>query len=172
MDNPTSREHIVTKSSSDHPDGIVFPPLIFLSALVIACVLQWLLPLGFIAGIRDAWRLSADAFMTIAGLSIMASGRRTLVRHGTNVSPLQPTTALATDGIYRWTRNPLYVGGTMLMIGIALVFGLDWLLLLTAPSFSVLHFGVVRQEERYLDQKFGNTYRRYRDSAPRYVWPI
>jgi hypothetical protein len=44
---------------------------------------------------------------------------------GTNVSPLQPTTALATGGVYGWTRNPLYSGGTLVMLGIALIFAVD-----------------------------------------------
>lgn len=162
----------MTKQSDDHPDVIVFPPLIFLAALTIACVLQWLMPLGFTAAINQAWRLGIGAAVIITGAPIMISGRLALMRRGTNVSPLQPTTAIATQGIFQWTRNPLYVGGTLLMIGVALLFALDWLLLLTVPSFSVLHFGVVRREERYLDQKFGDVYRRYKSSAPRYIWPI
>jgi protein-S-isoprenylcysteine O-methyltransferase Ste14 len=55
------------------------------------------------------------------------------------------------------------------LCGIALIFALDWLLLLIVPSWVVLHFGVVRREEIYLEQKFGDLYRRYRERVPRYV---
>ena len=103
------------------------------------------------------------------GLLLTLIGARTLLIRGTNVNPLKPATALAIEGIYRWTRNPMYVGGAPLMIGIAIVFGLDWLPLLMVPAAFVLHFGIVRREEQYLEHKFGQDYRRYRAGVPRYV---
>jgi protein-S-isoprenylcysteine O-methyltransferase Ste14 len=94
---------------------------------------------------------------------------RALVRRGTNVNPLRPALALATDGLFRWTRNPMYVGGGPLMLGLAIAFGIDWLLLLMIPSGLLLHFGIVRREERYLIGKFGDEYRRYCAAVPRYL---
>ena len=94
------------------------------------------------------------------------------VRRGTNVSPTRPTTALATEGIFGWTRNPLYVGIAPVLVGIALIFALDWLLLLMVPSYFILHFAVVMREEQYLESKFGDAYRSYKASVARYVWPI
>jgi protein-S-isoprenylcysteine O-methyltransferase Ste14 len=95
-----------------------------------------------------------------------------LVRLGTNVSPLQPTTVLATGGVFRWTRNPLYSGGTLVMVGVALVFALDWLILLLVPSALILHYGVVVREEQYLERKFGDQYRLYKLRVPRYGFGI
>ena len=96
-------------------------------------------------------------------------GRRELVKGGTNVSPSQPTTALITGGVFEYTRNPLYVGVSVALCGIALIFDLDWVLLLILPSCAFLHFAVVRHEERYLEQKFGDDYRRYKARVPRYL---
>ncbi|MGB8896882.1 MAG: hypothetical protein WCD13_21625 [Pseudolabrys sp.] len=42
---------------------------------------------------------------------------------------------------------------------------------MTVVFVMVLHFGVVKREERYLEQKFGDAYRQYRDRVPRYGWP-
>ena len=56
----------------------------------------------------------------------------------------------------------------LVIFGIALVFVLDWLLLLIVPSLLVLHFGVVKREEEYLEQKFGDRYRIYRCNVARY----
>jgi protein-S-isoprenylcysteine O-methyltransferase Ste14 len=155
-------------TSRDHPSVIVFPPVILAATVVLACMLQWLSPLGQLEGANHTLRIVAGIIVTLGGISLAVAGRRTLVHLGTNVSPLLPTTALATSGIYRWTRNPLYTGGTLVMLGIAFVFTLDWLLLLTVPALLILHFGVVRNEERYLEQKFGDQYRRYKNSVPRY----
>ena len=74
------------------------------------------------------------------------------------MNPLLPTLALATDGIFRFTRNPMYVGGMMVLAGIALFLALDWLVLLMIPAAFVLHHGIVSREEQYLLRKFGDEY--------------
>ena len=51
-----------------------------------------------------------------------------------------------------------------------LIFGSDWMLLLLIPALLILHFGVVLREERYLEGKFGEPYRRYLRDVPRYGW--
>jgi protein-S-isoprenylcysteine O-methyltransferase Ste14 len=156
----------------DHPKVIVFPPILFLATIMLGASLQWLLPLGVLAAIQPIWRITAGAFLLAAGLLLPIAGRNALVRHGTNVSPLRPTTSLVTGGVFGWTRNPLYTGGTLIMAGLALIFALDWLMLLIVPSALILHFGVVLREEHYLEQKFKNEYRQYRARVSRYGWPI
>jgi protein-S-isoprenylcysteine O-methyltransferase Ste14 len=160
------------ESPRDRPNIIVFPPIILATTVALGCFLQWPLPIGLLTGLSQAWRIPAGASVVIAGVLLAATGRRTLVRLGTNVSPLQPTTALATEGIFGWTRNPLYSGGTLVMIGIAIAFALDWLVLLILPSLLILHFGVVRREEDYLERKFGDRYRSYKSSVARYGFGI
>ena len=156
------------KTSTDHPNVIIFPPLILATTVALGCLLQWFLPLGQLMHASQTWRGIAGGIVILGGVSLAVAGRKMLVRLGTNVSPLRPTTVLATDGIYKWTRNPLYTGGTLVMFGIALIFALDWLVLLIVPSALVLHFGVVSREEKYLEQKFGDKYRRYKISVARY----
>ena len=156
------------KSSQDHPNVIIFPPIILATTIVLGFAVQWLCPIGALATTSLAWRIPIGVGVIFAGVLLAATGRRILVRLGTNVSPFQPTTALATDGVFGWTRNPLYSGGMLVIFGIALVFVLDWLLLLIVPSLLVLHFGVVKREEEYLEQKFGDRYRIYRCNVARY----
>ena len=158
-----------TATTLDRPDIIVFPPVIPLSTLAISCVLQWLAPLGLIESIDQTWRIGWGVIILVAGLLTTLVGRRTLLRHGTNVNPLRPTTALVTEGIFRRTRNPLYVGIIITQYAVALIFALDWLLLLILPNWIVLHFAVVTREERYLERKFGDAYRRYKERVPRYL---
>lgn len=155
--------------SFDHPNVIIFPPVILAATIALSCVLQWLSPIGQLANTNLTLRIVAGGIAILAGISLAVAGRRALMRVGTNVSPLLPTTALATGGVYAWTRNPLYDGGALVMLGIAFVFALDWLLLLLiAPGMLVLHFGVVRREERYLERKFGAIYLQYKASVARY----
>jgi protein-S-isoprenylcysteine O-methyltransferase Ste14 len=55
------------------------------------------------------------------------------------------------------------------MVGIAVAFALDWLVLLQIPAHLILHYGIIRREERYLEQKFGEEYRSYKARVPRYL---
>ena len=153
---------------NEGPNVIVFPPVIVVATVVLAVGLQWLMPLGLLARIDLTCRTIVGGLALLVGLLPTIAGGMTLLRHGTNVLPSRPATALITAGIYRWTRNPMYTGGAPVMIGIAIIFGLDWLLLLMIPSWLTLHYGVVRREEDYLERKFGDEYRRYRAQVPRY----
>lgn len=94
-------------------------------------------------------------------------GQITLVRAGTNVSPLKPTTAIVRS--FRFTRNPLYVGGTALLFGVSLLIGTWWGLIVLVPATLMLHYGVVLREERYLEQKFGESYVKFKSSVRRYL---
>jgi len=161
-------ELTMPKSSQDHPNVIIFPPIILATTIVLGSALQWLCPIGALATMSLAWRILVGVGLIFAGIVLAATGRRILMRLGTKVSPLQPTTALATDGVFSWTRNPLYSGGALAVFGVGLVFALDWLVLLILPSLVILHFGVVRREERYLEQKFGDRYRLYKLHVSRY----
>ena len=156
------------ESSQDNPNVISFPPIILAATIALGSLFQWWWPLGVLVTMTQSWRIPLGVAVILGGALLAATGRRTLVRLGTNVSPLRPTTTLATEGVFGWTRNPLYSGGTLVMLGIALVFALDWLLFLILPSLLILHFGVVRREEQYLERKFGDRYRLYKLHVSRY----
>ena len=158
----------MTNAVPDRADFVIFPPLIPYSTLAAACLLQWLEPLGLLVHLDQLLRVVAGAALFAAGMAMMIAGHRAMSRHATAVNPYRPTTALVTDGVFAFTRNPLYVGVSIALCGVAAVFALDWVLVLIVPACVLLHFAVVRREERYLEQKFGDAYRRYRQRVPRY----
>jgi protein-S-isoprenylcysteine O-methyltransferase Ste14 len=153
------------------PNVVVFPPVILVVTILLAALLQWTIPLGAIATVDQSLRIASGGVLVALGAAFTITGARALQRHGTNVNPLRPALALATNGIYRWTRNPMYDGGAPMMIGLALIFACDWLPLLMVPSYVALHFGVIRREERYLERKFGAPYRSYCAQVPRHLLP-
>ncbi len=79
-------------------------------------------------------------------------------------------TAGLTDGVFQWTRNPIYLGVWIALAGIGFAFTLDWLMILIAPASVIVNIAAVRPEESYLEQKFGQAYRNYRRRVPRYVF--
>jgi protein-S-isoprenylcysteine O-methyltransferase Ste14 len=149
---------------ADHPGVIAAPPLMYAGVFLIALLLQWLAPLRIFG--RTFWPALA---LVIVGVALAIWGRNTLVAAGTNVNPYRPATAIVDSGPYRFTRNPLYVSLALMYVGLTLVFDTWWGFILLAPLLIVMHFGVVRREERYLESKFGDGYRRYREKVRRYL---
>ena len=72
-----------------------------------------------------------------------------------------------TAGIFAYTRNPLYLALILILAGLAIALASDWMVVL--PAALILHFGVVKREERYLAAKFGESYRDYMSKVSRYV---
>jgi len=141
------------------------PPLIFGTALLGGLVLGALLERS---GRARAVASGVGALAVIGGVAIGASAIGELKRVGTNVSPFLPTTALASGGVFRYTRNPAYVGATSIYIGIALLARSVPAFVLLPVALALMDSGVVDREERYLEKKFGAAYRAYRANVARW----
>ena len=160
----------MSEPSPDNPGVIIFPPLLLLIWIVAGLCLDWLVPLGVLSQLPLVPRLVAGAIIFCGGLALASTARATFVRAGTNVRPDQPALSLVSHGVFAHLRNPMYVGASIGALGLALLLALDWIVLLMVPALLVLHYGVVKREERYLEAKFGDSYRRYKESVPRYGW--
>ena len=150
----------------DSPGVVVLPPVLFGGALALGLVLHWMQP------VRPLSPLPARLLgflLLIASSALALSGERAMKRAGTNIRPDQPTTAIVSEGPFRFTRNPLYVSLTGLYLGITLVVNALWPLLLLIPTLVVLQWGVVAREERYLEAKFGESYRTYKSRVRRWI---
>jgi protein-S-isoprenylcysteine O-methyltransferase Ste14 len=157
-------------ASPDRPNILVFPPLVPLAVLLLGLLLQWLLPLGLLAEIAPLARHILGILAFVGGMVLVIVANRFFQAIGTNTRPTLPATALATGGVFAHIRNPMYVGGCIALFGIAVGFAFDWVLLLELASLPLIHYGIVVAEEAYLETKFGEPYRRYKASVPRYGW--
>jgi protein-S-isoprenylcysteine O-methyltransferase Ste14 len=147
---------------------IVLPPFIFLGFLVAAIVLEAVVPLPLLGAYAVA-RYLAGAALAACGFALIGMGMRRFAAAGTNVPPNLPTTALVIDGIYGRTRNPLYLGTTLVYLGVSVAAGSLWAIVLAVPLLWVINVGVIAREERYLERKFGDAYRAYKGRVRRWV---
>ena len=154
--------------AADVAGVIALPPLIFLGFLAAAAVLEAIVPLP-IPVAHSLPRYVAGAVLAAGGFVMIAMGTRRFVAAGTNVPPTLPTTALVVDGIYRRTRNPLYLGLTLVYLGLGVAAGSLWSIGLVVPLLWVINVGVVKREERYLERKFGDAYRHYKARVRRWM---
>ena len=156
----------------DSAGVIAPPPLIALAAVVAGVALDWLLP-AFVLRVllSSTERIVIAAVLIGAGGALGLSAILSFRAAHTHVGPWKPALALVSAGIFQWLRNPMYVGLALLVAGVGFALASDWTLVMLVPAAFIVHFGVVKREERYLEAKFGDAYRAYKAAVPRYGWP-
>ena len=154
------------RDNTDNPGVITPPPLIYAGALAAGLLANLLLRLHFLP--RRLAR-TLGPLLIVGGFAVGLLGLREMRRAETNVDPYKPATAVVTGGPYRFTRNPMYVGFTLMYVGIsALANALLPILLLPAVQ-QLMRRGVIEREERYLERKFGDEYLRYKGRVRRWI---
>ena len=103
------------------------------------------------------------------GLFLILWAARRFSGAGTAIPPYRPTTALVTDGPYRRSRNPIYLGMAFIYLGVVSGTVSLGALVLLPLVILVMEFGVIRREERYLETRFGAAYRSYRSQVRRWI---
>jgi protein-S-isoprenylcysteine O-methyltransferase Ste14 len=152
-------------AETDHAGVVVRPPLLYGGVILFVLFLRWFWPLPMFSHPTNLW---IGGVLLVLGVAIVATGRRAMKSGGTNVDPYKPSTAIVQSGLFRFTRNPLYLGLTLLYLGLTIMFNTWWGFVLLVPVVLIMHWGVVRREEVYLERKFGDSYRGYRSRVRRY----
>ena len=150
----------------DGPGLSIPPPIIYMTALFIGIGFNYVWPTSLLPG---PWRYIAGmVIVAIAGVVITPVLTR-FRRAGTPFDVRKPASALITDGPYRFSRHPSYVALTLLYTGVTLLLNNGWALILVVPLLLVMDQWVVRKEERHLEVKFGEEYRRYKSAVRRWL---
>jgi protein-S-isoprenylcysteine O-methyltransferase Ste14 len=152
-------------SVEDTAGVIAPPPLLYAGGLAAGLLLQRAASLPRLP--RQA-RIGG-ALLAAVALALGGWGFRSLRRAGTEVNPTRPTTALVTEGPYRFTRNPLYLGLAVMYVGLSALARASGPLLLLPAVLAAVQRGVIAREERYLERRFGEQYRAYTASVRRWL---
>lgn len=148
------------------PNVIPWPPLLLVLAAVSAYAIGLLIPLPI--GGPPAIH-AVGYFVVAAGIGLDLSAIVWMRRARTNILPHRGADSLVVDGPFRFTRNPIYLGNTILMAGLALLSANAWFLLSGAVMAFLVDRLAVRREERHLNQRFGEEWRRYAARTPRWL---
>ena len=143
------------------------PPLIYLVLSAAAMVgLDRLLPGA--RAIPFPWTLAGTVFLA-AGIGLVLAAARSLRKHRTTIRHLGTPASLVTSGPFRISRNPIYLGFVLILMGTALLLGsaTPWILPLAFAVFTDRLF--VRFEERRLEATFGEAWAEYRKRVRRWV---
>lgn len=117
------------------------------------------------------------AFLHLVGILLIAVGigiaLACILRFATDgkgtLSPLDPTRKLVIKGLYRYSRNPMYVGVMSILIGEALFYSSLWLAVYALVVFTAFHLFIHLHEEPRLRRDFGKEYDTYRENVRRWI---
>ncbi|WP_448658072.1 methyltransferase family protein [Sphingomonas sp. CJ99] len=153
----------------DHA-GVRFPPpLVFLGLMLIGQGLEPQLGLGGFGIPLPGLRIAAGALLALGGAMAIALAITGFRRAGTDPEPWKPTSAIVDGGIYGVTRNPMYLGMALVQAGLGVATDSLLTLVLTLPALAAIRLFVIAREERYLIGRFGQPYRDYMASVPRWL---
>ena len=144
------------------------PPFVFLAASGVGVGFQHVItPLGL--GI-EAWiRVALTAAILSAGVALIAWAIGLFRRTGQDPAPWKPSPSMIANGPYRFTRNPMYLGMTLVQLGVGVAVNDLWIAILAPAALLGVHFIAVLPEEAYLVERFGGDYERYRAAVRRYL---
>ncbi|MFC1679143.1 methyltransferase family protein [Elusimicrobiota bacterium] len=142
------------------------PPLIFAGVFLAGCLLHLRFPFHLFAP-RVAERAGSMLLM-LSGL-LAASAAWTMWRAGAAIGFHRADSRLVVRGPFRLTRNPLYLSLALLYAGLSIRLDMPWTLLLLPAALTVMHLGVIRREERYLQMRFGEEYEEYQRRVRRWI---
>jgi protein-S-isoprenylcysteine O-methyltransferase Ste14 len=157
-------------TNAAHSRVVIFPPIIPLSGFIIGVALEMLFPMASSLG------ASSRTLMRAVGLGLLAIGIAgfiwmvsTFRKSHTPIHNARTPATLVETGPFRFSRNPMYLFGSIAYLGLGLLLIQLWAVALLVPVFVTLHYGVVLREEEFLSEHFGAPYERYKERVHRYL---
>ncbi len=151
------------------PNRLPWPPIIYVTAIVVGVLLHLLHPLAWFGQPLAGILFVLGLLMIAAFVALNVSAIRVMRRAGTTVRPDRATDHLVTGGPFAYSRNPLYLAGTMLVLGIGLVAGIVWFLPLAILAAFAVQKLAIEQEESHLQARFGDAYLDYARRVRRWI---
>jgi protein-S-isoprenylcysteine O-methyltransferase Ste14 len=150
----------------DHADVKIHPPILLSFHLCAAFGLNWLLPLPVVFPKILVWIGYA---LVLIGLGLAFSAASGFMRARTTLDPHGSVSNIVTSGPYRFSRNPIYLGFSCLLIGFPWIFRTYWGLIFSPVFVVLINTLVIQYEEAYLEKKFGEQYTRYKSRVRRWL---
>lgn len=151
------------------PNRLPWPPILYLAAIAVSVALGLLFPLPWISAPLSDILFAAGWLLVAAMVALDFSAMRTMARAKTTIMPNKASEHLVTSGAFSFTRNPIYLGNTLLMIGIGLITGIAWFLPLAVVAAFLTQKLAIEREEKHLEARFGKKYRDYAKQVRRWI---
>jgi len=144
----------------------IVPVVYLLTSLILIAFVQLFLPLYQYVQPPLSY---AGIIVVFAGIGLSAISAGMFVKADTGLIPFEEATALVTDGIFRFTRNPMYVGMFLMVFGAAFLMGSVGALIPWLMFVLIIRFNFVNGEERFMEATFGQQYLDYKSRVRRWI---
>jgi protein-S-isoprenylcysteine O-methyltransferase Ste14 len=156
----------MVENQADHANVKIDGQVLTLLHIGVAFLLDWLIPFPTVIQESVKW---FGILLTLAGLTLGFMAVRRFSRANTTLDPHSSVTTVVTNGPYRFSRNPIYLGFVCTLIGIPLALGTYWGAVLSPVLILLMNNLVIGHEEAYLEKKFGSVYTNYKSRVRRWV---
>jgi len=150
----------------DHANVKIHPPVLLFLHVGVALLLKWLFPISTAIPKMIEW---LGYGIVLIGLGFAFFAMKRFRKAHTTLDPHGSVSAIVTDGPYRFSRNPIYVGLVCTLIGLPLVLGTIWGIILIPLFIVLMNRLVIQHEEVYLAEKFGDEYTSYKSRVRRWL---
>ena len=159
----------MSNPSAAGPDVRYPPPLLFLLGIVAGWLLEHAFPLPIAEPAARPVSEPVGWLLVALGTAVSGWALATFRNAGTSIRPDRPAAVLVTHGPFRLSRNPIYLGLSLVYLGVTVLVDSAWPLLFLPVVIAILHLTVIRLEERYLAATFGIAYDEYRRRVRRWL---
>ena len=142
------------------------PPIILLACILSEIGLHYKLPLAEL--IPAPWHWFGVA-MIVVGVLIIIGPALAFLKANTTIIPFEDSSKLVVTGMYRYTRNPMYVGMVIILLGVAVLLGDLSPFSMPILFVPIMNSRVIRHEEEMLEERFGDEYREMKKSIRRWI---
>lgn len=156
----------MTENQKDHASVKIHPPVLTLIFLIVAYIAKWTIPLPII--LPEFARIIGIAFVII-GFLLVSRAFSEFAKARTTLDPHGSVSNIVTSGVYRFTRNPIYLGFMSILIGFPLYSKTLWGIILAPVFIYSMNNLVIKHEEAYLEKKFGDVYINFKSRVRRWL---
>jgi len=156
------------KNKQDSPGVYIPPPLFYILIFIAGVFIQKKIPLNDTLFKSPAINILGIVFFIIA-LFFSVRSLRQFFKSKNTLILIKPASSLQTDGVYSLSRNPMYVGLTILYLAVTCFLGNWWNIILLPLLLLIVQEYIIKREEKYLDRQFGRQYKGYKLKVRRWL---
>lgn len=153
---------------SAHKSRWEIAEVVFGIPFLISIAIQWVVPFSFPQGILRQTLIPVGIALIITGIGFIVLARRELAHYAQPTDPGHPTSKVVKTGVFAISRNPLYLGSVLAILGIALTLNILWTLVTLLLSIILCYPILIIPEEKYLTTKFREEYKDYMAAVHRW----
>jgi protein-S-isoprenylcysteine O-methyltransferase Ste14 len=157
------------KNKTDSPGVFFPPPLLYVIIFLLSFILQGYLTIRGAFFFHSLVANIIGVIIIITGLVFSIPALRQFIKSRNTLIPFKPAASLQTNGIYSASRNPMYTGLLFIYLGLALIFGNWWTIILFPVLVVLITYLIILPEERYLMRAFGNSFSDYKNKVRRWI---